>query len=84
VPIGIAGVDGIIAGIGIAVDVHAGEDGVPCVWRDEAAEGGIEIAGVEVGEAGFGIIPLVQEALAAVNRGARSCQRCRRTILASA
>jgi hypothetical protein len=66
-PIGIAEIDGIIARIGVAVDVHAGEDGIPCVGRDEAAEGGIEIAGVEIGKARFGIIPLVQESLAAVD-----------------
>jgi hypothetical protein len=44
-PIGIAEIDGIVVGIGVAVDVDAGEDGIPAVGRDEAAEGGIEIAG---------------------------------------
>jgi hypothetical protein len=38
VPIGIAEVDRIIIGIGIAVDVDAGEDGVPGVGGEEAGK----------------------------------------------
>ncbi len=57
VPIRIAGIDGIISGIGIAVEVDAGEFGVPCVGRGEPSEQRVVVAGMQVDEPGFGVVP---------------------------
>ena len=63
-PTRITPIEGIIPGIGIAVDVHAGDVRVPGVWRQEAAQQRVVVAGVEVLEARLGIKPLVDVALA--------------------
>jgi hypothetical protein len=62
---GIAPIDGIIAGIGIAVDVDALEDRVPAVGREEPAEDRVVISGMEILEAGLGIEALADIGLAA-------------------
>lgn len=52
-PVRIALVDRVVGGIGIAVGADARVAHIPPVGREEAAEGRIVIAGVEVGQAGF-------------------------------
>ena len=69
-PIRIAPIDGIISGIGVAVDVDAGEDGVEGVGGEKAAELGVVVAGVEILQAGLGIEPLVDIGLAVQHGGA--------------
>ena len=66
---GITPIHRIIARIGIAVRVHAGKDRVPRVGAEEPGEGGIVIPGVEVVQAGFGVVFLVDVALALGGRG---------------
>ena len=75
VSIGIADVHRIIPGIGIAVEVDAGEDGVPGVGGEEAAEVGVVVAGVEVLQAGFGVEALVDVGLAVEDGGAVGGER---------
>ena len=50
-PIPVALVDGIVEGICVAVDVDAGEDRVPGVGGEEAAQQRIVVAGMEILEA---------------------------------
>ena len=50
--------------IGIAVDVGTGFDGVEAVGGEEAAFKGVVIAGMEILQAGFGVIALVDIAFA--------------------
>jgi hypothetical protein len=47
-PVRIAHVDRVICGVGVAVEVDAGEDGVPGVGGEEAAGEGVVISRVEV------------------------------------
>ena len=77
-PIRIAPIDGIISGIGVAVDVDAGEDGVPGGGREGEpanAELGVVIAGVEILQARLGIEAFVDIGLAVQHRGAVGGQR---------
>jgi len=60
----------IIGGIGIAVEVDAGEDRVPGVGGEEAAEVGVVVAGVEVLQAGLGVEALVDVGFAVEDGGA--------------
>lgn len=69
-PIRVRSIDGIIPGIGVAVDVDAGEDGVPAVGGEEAGEIGVVIAGVEILQASFRVEALADIGLAAQHRGA--------------
>jgi len=69
-PIPVAPVDGIVAGIGVAVDIDAGEDGVEAVGGEKAAEERVVVAGVEILEAGFGVEALVDIGAAGENGGA--------------
>lgn len=50
VPVGIAEVDGVIEGVGIAVGADAGGGGAPPVGLEEPPEHGVAGAGVEVRE----------------------------------
>src|SRR5215210_6689754 len=62
-PVGIAPVDRIIVGIGIAVGADTWLCRVPCVGLDEAAKLGIVIAGVQIHEPALGVIALADVAL---------------------
>ena len=56
-PIGVALVHRVVEGIGVAVGADCRVGYVPPVGLDEAGEDRIVIAGVEIGQAGVGIVP---------------------------
>jgi hypothetical protein len=70
VPIPIGLVYRIVLGVGVAFGADAGERRIPVVGRDEAAEQRVEVAGVQVDEAGLGIVALADEALAGLDAAA--------------
>src|SRR5207248_1152403 len=55
----IVAVDGIIEGVGVAIDVDAREDRVPGVGREEMTERRVVVARVQVLQAGLGVVALV-------------------------
>lgn len=64
-PAGVGEVDGVVVAVGVAVPLLGGgrvEDGV---GADEAAGGGVVLAGAEVGEAGGFVLGAADEALGA-------------------
>jgi hypothetical protein len=63
-PIRIGHIHRIIPGIGIAVGAHTWLPWVPPVGREEAAELWVEIAGVVILQAGFGVEALADIGLA--------------------
>ena len=70
-PVRVGFVDGIVSSIGVPVGSDALEDGIPVIGRDEAAEGGVHVTGVEIHQPRFGIMPLVDVALLRRHRRVR-------------
>ena len=73
-PIGVTFIDGVVIRIRIPVRADAGLVGVPPIGGDEAADGGVVVAGMEVEEAGLGIMGLADIALLLLMAGRRGFQ----------
>ena len=57
-PVRIAPVHRVVLRIGVPVRPHALLDGIPIIRRDEAAEDRVHVAGVQVDQAGLGVVAL--------------------------